>query len=74
MFYQIDLLMDETETGDVTWLVTAPAFPEVTTFGASTEEALRNGLHAIEEAMAGRISLGETFEPPISKTPGKGHF
>jgi antitoxin HicB len=37
----------------------AQAFPEVTTFGENEEEASRMAVHAIEEAIAARISDGE---------------
>lgn len=49
--YRLRLKADDNDT----FLVTAPQFPEVTTFGETKEEALANGLRAIEEAIAARI-------------------
>ena len=49
--YQLRLDPDDNNV----FLVTAPQFPEVTTCGSTTEEALQNGLRAIEEALAARI-------------------
>lgn len=51
-----------------TWMVTAPAFEEVTTFGATQEEAVRHGRDAIEEAIAGRIADGEDVPAPLPDT------
>jgi predicted RNase H-like HicB family nuclease len=47
-----------------TWLVTAPEFEEVVTFGETLEEAARNGINAIEEAIAARkgIDISDTLE------------
>ncbi len=70
MWYEIVLDMDDNDT----FLVTAPAFPEVTTFGASQPEALENGRKAIEEAIAGRISDADDLPHPEKKTSGKGHW
>jgi antitoxin HicB len=39
-----------------TWLVTCGVLPEVTTFGETQEEALRNAALAIEEALAARMA------------------
>lgn len=55
--YELTLEMDELEDGGHNWLVTVPSFPEITTFGDDIEEALRAGLGAIEEAIAGRERL-----------------
>jgi antitoxin HicB len=41
-----------------TYLVTCPALPEVTTFGETEEECVRNATSAVEEALAGRIAQG----------------
>lgn len=62
MWYELKLDVD----GD-TWLVTAPAFPEVTTFGETNEEALRNGLSAILEAIAARIAASVDVPAPIDE-------
>lgn len=42
-----------------TLLVTCPALPEVTTFGADEDDALAHAVDAIEEALAARIADGE---------------
>jgi antitoxin HicB len=57
-----------------TWLVTAPQFEEVVTFGSTQEEACRNGLNAIEEAIAARIADGEDIPFPMKDTTGRGRF
>jgi antitoxin HicB len=41
-----------------TYLVTSPAFPEVTTFGADEAECVARGAAAIEEAIAARMAAG----------------
>jgi antitoxin HicB len=72
--YEVVLEMDETENGECCFLVTAPQLPEVTTFGETQEEAVRNGLDAIEEALAGRIAHNEEIPFPVENPPKKGHF
>jgi len=59
--YLIKLAPDDNDT----FLVTCPAFPEVTTFGNSKEEAQRAALGAIEEAIAPRMSYGERIPLPV---------
>lgn len=66
--YQLTLSPD----GD-TWLVTAPQFEELVTFGETEDAALRNGRDAIEEAIAGRIADGEDIPLPLAE-PGMGIF
>ncbi|QKV18757.1 type II toxin-antitoxin system HicB family antitoxin [Oricola thermophila] len=73
-WYEVTLSMDELEDGTCTWLVTAPDFPEVTTYGDTQEEACRNGLKAIEEAIAARMADGEDVPPPLTETNGKGRY
>jgi antitoxin HicB len=51
-----------------TFLVTCPAFPEVTTFGKSDDEIQHAAIGAIEEAIAARISHGEPLPYPVSPT------
>lgn len=68
-WYEVTLEPD----GD-SWLVTAPAFEEVATFGDDRDASLRNGLDAILQAIAGRIADGEAIPPPVVETPGKGVF
>lgn len=57
-----------------TWLVTAPQFEEVVSFGDTQEEACRNGRNAIEEAIAARIARGDDIPYPLKDTTGKGRF
>lgn len=57
--YPIDLTDD-----DGTLLVTAPDFPELTTFGGDREEAIARAADALEEAIAARISRGEPIPAP----------
>jgi len=68
-WYELTISMD-----DETWLVTSPDFPEITTFGETQPEACENGLRAIEEAIAARISDGEDIPLPLQETSGKGRF
>jgi antitoxin HicB len=73
-FYELTIAMDEAEDGSVSWMVTAPEFPEVTTFADTQPEACEEGLKAIEEAIAARIADGEDIPLPKKETPGKGRF
>jgi antitoxin HicB len=70
MWYEVVLDADDNDT----FMVTAPQFPEVTTFGASQEEACAFGRAAIEEAIAARIADGEDIPHPLTKTKGRGHY
>lgn len=69
MWYELNLDID----GDA-WLVTSKDFPELTTFGDTQENAVRNGANAIEEAIAARISDGVDVPFPLKETTGKGWF
>jgi len=69
-WYRVVLDMDTNDT----FLVTAPQFPEVTTFAGDREEALVNARRAIEEAIAARIADGDDIPHPLDKTSGKGWF
>ncbi len=69
MWYKLNLAPD----GDA-WLVTSDDFPELTTFGDTQENACRNGLNAVEEAIAARISDNVDIPPPLKETSGKGRF
>jgi antitoxin HicB len=53
------------EQGDGSFLVTCPDVPEVLTEGSSREEALAEARDALEEAVAGRIRLGEDLPEPL---------
>jgi antitoxin HicB len=70
MWYELVFSPDDNDT----WFVTSPAFPEVATFGATQEEACRNGLNAIEEAIAARIADGRDIPFPLKETSGQGRF
>jgi len=67
MYYEINLATDETESVAPVWLVTVPAFPEVTTFGDTQSDARTNGLKAIEEAISARMSDSEDIPAPHAK-------
>ncbi len=69
-WYQLVLEADDNDT----FLVTAPLFPEVTTFGDSQPDACVNGRNAIEEAIAARIATGGDIPHPLRETTGRGHF
>ena len=69
-WYKLKLSLDTNDT----FLVTADAFPEVTTFGEDQVEALKNGLLAIEEAIAARIADSEDIPHPLDKTSGRGRY
>ena len=69
-FYEIVLEKDHLENGDATWLVTVPDFPEIVTDGETQENACRNAIRAIEEAISARISDGHDVPSPVDDTPG----
>jgi antitoxin HicB len=69
-WFEVKLDMDDNGT----FVATAPDFPEVTTFGETQEEALRNTLRAIEEGIAARIADGDDIPHPLPKTRGRGRF
>jgi len=73
-FYEVIVEPDMAPDGSMNWLVTAPAFPEVTTFGKTQASACQNGLGAIEEAMAARMADGEDIPAPITGTHGQGRY
>lgn len=60
MAYRVELTPDD--NGSL--LVTAPAFPEVTTYGETEAEAFEMAAAAIEEAIAARIADGRDVPPP----------
>lgn len=74
MYYELVIQPDYTEDGTSTWLITSPDFPEITTFGETQQEACENGLRAIEEAIAARISDGDTVPVPTKETKGKSRW
>lgn len=63
MWYELILTPDD----DDTLMVTAPAFPEVTSFGGNVEYALRYGLLAVEEAIAARRANGKEVPAPVKE-------
>ena len=73
-FYEVIVEPDMAPDGRMNWLVTAPAFPEVTTFGINQASACQNGLGAIEEAMAARMADGEDIPAPMNGTHGLGRY
>ena len=72
--YEFDLEIDKYEDGTPTWLVTVPAFPEISTFGDNLEDAAHKAKGAIEEAIAARMHYGEEIPTPLDETPEKGFF
>lgn len=60
-------LCDLTEDSNGSLLVTCPAFPEVTTFGDGEADAQRRAVGALEEAIAGRISDGDSLPRATSE-------
>ena len=58
--YHIKLEADDNKS----LLVTCPAFPEVTIFGADEAEANKHARDAIEEAIAARIANGRVIPEP----------
>ena len=69
MRYRIELTKDDNGT----FLVTCPAFPEVTTYGEDRAQAKRNARAAIEEAIAARISDSDPL-PSQAGAGAKGLF
>ena len=67
-WYRVELALD----ADDTFFVTAPEFPEVTTFGETQQQALENGRRAIEEAIAARIADGDDIPVPLAEVAKKG--
>ena len=68
MWYKLTLAPDDNDT----LLVTAPSFPEVTTFAEDEGAAARCGRDAIEEAIAARIADGRGIPFPLRNRPAKG--
>ena len=60
MRYPVELSPDDNGT----FLVTAPDFPEVVSFGDDREDALARAADAIETAMMGRIAAREIVPQP----------
>ena len=58
--YPVKLIQDE----DGSVLVTAPDFPELTTYGEDEDDALLHAIGALEEAIAARINRREEVPQP----------
>lgn len=58
--YRINVTADDNDT----FLVTCPAFPELTTFGETEAEGALHGIGAVEEAIAARISGAREVPEP----------
>ena len=58
--YPVKLIQDE----DGSVLVTAPDFPELTTYGEDEDDALLHAIDALEEAIAARINRREEVPRP----------
>ncbi len=67
--YRVKLTPDDNGT----FLVTAPDFPDVITFGATREQALHYAVGAFREMIAGRIHYKEPIPTP-SKIRAKDDF
>ena len=63
MWYELILTPDDNDT----LMVTAPAFPEVTSSGEDVEFALRYGLLAIRDAIAARLANGKKVPAPVKE-------
>ncbi|KMO39311.1 hypothetical protein VQ02_10240 [Methylobacterium variabile] len=61
VIFPICLTPDDNDT----FLVTSPAFPEVTTFGETREDAIHQAGEAIEEAIGARISANGHLPIPL---------
>jgi predicted RNase H-like HicB family nuclease len=57
--YRLELTPDD----DGTFLVTCPELPEVTSFGATRDEAMAYGRLAVEEAIAARMAVAGSRSP-----------
>ncbi len=67
--YRVKLTPDDNDT----FLVTAPDFPEVITFGETREEALHYAIGAFQEMIAAKIHYKERIPKP-SKIRAKDDF
>ena len=65
--YRVKLTPDDNGT----FLVTAPDFPEVITFGETREDALHHAVGAFREMIAGKIHYGEPIPKPSRVKAGE---
>lgn len=63
--YPITLIADDNDTV----MVTAPDFPELTTFGDDREEAMARARDALEEAILARIHAHQDLPAPSLGSP-----
>ena len=56
------------EPDDNTLMATSPDFPELTTFGDNTDDAISRTANALEEAIAARIHDGKDIPTPSQGT------
>ena len=71
MHFPVTLTPDDNDT----FLVTCDLLPEVTTFGADRDEALRHGAEAIVEALGGRLARWHEAPLPIyQNVTGEGMY
>jgi len=73
-FYEIVIEEDGTENGGKGFLVTVPAFPEITTYGDTIQDGLGNAGGAIEEAIAGRMVHAEDVPIPLTEARDGKHY
>jgi len=73
-YYEIIVEDDETDSGEKCFLVAVPAFPEVTTYGYTLDEAMENAGLAIEESIAARMAHGENIPHPLQTLHKGKHY
>ena len=62
--YPIDLLVQ----GDGTYRVIAPHFPELESFGDTTDDAMMHAVFALEEVIAERMAKRQVVPIPLKAT------
>jgi len=70
MWHELKLTPDDNDT----LMVTAPAFPEVSSFGETEAAALKYGRLAIEEAIAARRAHGDVIPAPVTDRQEGAHY
>jgi antitoxin HicB len=71
MTMQFDCPARLTEDEAGFWLVTFPDFPEAATDARTREDALRESVDCLEEAVAGRLKRGDDVPAPSPCRPGE---
>jgi len=69
-FYELKIDVEKVGDASLSWLITAPAFPEIRFLADDNREAFVQGLHAIEEAIARRFANGVDIPAPTNTRPG----